>query len=412
MKKILLMLLLVLLLAGCQGIFPNEYLYVNEHDAPFAYRETDTTDTGSSVYKPTEELTAVSRGSDIREAIKNLVLSGQETGEFLLVDYVGDIERDMKTMYTDLLGDSPKYTYAMDSLEWSLSETEYGNTVNVSLKLRLAPQEVQAIPTLRFPEPAMTEIKEALLEHVSTYTVQVSGYQDTDLDALLEAFILEHPDQIVDAPGVSVSVYPPDRGSVRILEFHFIHNTDRETMLQHRDDVDSFLNLISNQLNRKQSAKEIVNTIYESLTPAVYSYNPNASVYSMAYQKSGNSRVVASITAFLCNRLGAQCEIVIGKRGGETWYWNRIMSDGKWLSFDLHSAALEKKPPALLPSEAMAGYSWDRERYPEVNEPDPIEPQTPYEPEASSEPVDFSESVDTTETEQTSEPTGTLAEAP
>ena len=289
---------------------------------------------------------------------------------------------------------------------------EYGKTVSVTLKLRLAPQEVQAIPTLRFPEPAMTEIKDALLEYVSTYTVQVSGYQDTDLDAQLETFILEHPDLIVDAPGVSVSVYPPDRGSVRILEFHFIHNTDRETMLQHRNDVDSFLNMIYNQLNRNQSAEEIVKTIYEGLMPGVYSYNPNASAYSIAYQKSGNSRVCASIAAFLCNRLGVQCEIVIGKRGGETWYWNRIMSDGKWRCFDLHSAAVENNPPVLLPSEAMVGYSWDRERYPEVNEPNPIEAPTPYEPVDSSEPADSSEPVDTTQTEQTSEPTGTSAEVP
>ena len=40
MKRIIPILLLLLLLAGCKGLYPDEYISVEEHEAPFAYKET------------------------------------------------------------------------------------------------------------------------------------------------------------------------------------------------------------------------------------------------------------------------------------------------------------------------------------------------------------------------------------
>ena len=42
MKRALPLLLALLLLAGCRGqtFYPDEYSYVNEHQAPYAVRET------------------------------------------------------------------------------------------------------------------------------------------------------------------------------------------------------------------------------------------------------------------------------------------------------------------------------------------------------------------------------------
>ena len=38
MKRIIPILLLLLLLAGCKGLYPDEYISVEEHEAPFAYK--------------------------------------------------------------------------------------------------------------------------------------------------------------------------------------------------------------------------------------------------------------------------------------------------------------------------------------------------------------------------------------
>ena len=178
MKKKLLLLALALLLTGCQRIYPDDYRFLQEHDAPFAYRETEQQSIVFRQNMEEEMLPVVSRGSDIREEIQSMVSSGERSGTFLLKNYVGNVEQDMKNMYNDLLNDSPKYIYAMDdSFHWSLSEIDGGQVVRIRMKLRLTPQEVQDIPTLMFA-PAMNEIYSALLQQSSTFTVQISGYED------------------------------------------------------------------------------------------------------------------------------------------------------------------------------------------------------------------------------------------
>ena len=371
MKRSLLPLLLAaLLLTGCSSMYPEEFISVEEHQAPYAYREV-TTEPPPTETEPADPAIPVSRASDIREAIQELVMAGQESGLLRLEHYAGNVEVDMQDMFNTLLNDSPKYCYAMDSFDWSLSRQGPETFVQVEMKLRLTPQEVQAIETRLYPGPALNDIYAALRQQVSAFTVQISGYRETDFYALLDDYILRHPDQIVEAPGLLVSVYP-DRGSVRVVELHFVYQTDRETLRRHKEDADTALELFYNQLSPLQSAEELLETLSKYLVPAFgYRSNPEATVYSQILQKSGSSRTMASVAAYLCNRVGDQCEIVEGEREGERWYWNRILSEDRWYSFDLHAAALTGETPSLRPADEMTGYTWDAERYPEIEVPEP-----------------------------------------
>ena len=404
MKRLLPFLLLALLLTGCRDMYQEDYRFVQEHEAPFAYRETDQASPESNPPTEREMLPTVSRASDIREKIQSMVNNGEETGTFLLKNYDGIVDRDMRNMYNDLLDDSPKYIYALDDrLTWSLLEIDAGKAIRIKLKLRLTPKEVQAIPTLMFA-PAMNEIYAAMLQQNSTYTVQISGYKETNFNALLEDYVLKHPNQIVEEPGISVSVFP-NRGSVRVVELHFFYNTEKTVLSKRREDVNSFLELVNKQLSNEQSPEqalapeEIVEILYKQLLPGIgYRNDPSATVYSLILQKTGgNCRTMASVAAYLCKGAGADCEIVVGTRDGESWYWNRIMTDTGWKYFDLHAAGLAQQYPALLPAAEMVGYCWDAEQYPEIESVEPEEaggstaPEpgvAPVEPESSAAPTE------------------------
>ena len=122
--------------------------------------------------------------------------------------------------------------------------------------------------------------------------------------------------------------------------------------------------------------------LYQKLVPSLgYASSEEASVYSLLFEETGSSRVMASVAEYLCRQVGEVCEIVHGERSGESWYWNRIDTESGWLYFDLHSAALDRKAPRLLESAEMEGYSWPREE-----EPDP-EPQPGSDPVPGPEPV-------------------------
>lgn len=378
-KLYVLALLLLLLASGCRAAEPDEYISVKEHEAPYAHRETTAPPVETEA--PPPELRTVSRSSDLREAIQEMAMNGEESAQFLIKDYVGDVNADVKNVFNLLLSDSPKYNYAMDSINCELKRTQAGPVVKVDMKLRLTPKELMDIKTRLFPEPAMSEIYKAMRQQLSSFTIQVSGYTETDFAALLEEYSLHHPDQIVEAPGISAAVYP-DRGSLRVVELHFVYRSDNDTLKNKKDEANAVLNVVSKQLSGVESAQELLEMLYKHLVPPIgYESTEDATVFSQTVEKKGSSKTMSSVVEYLCQKAGWSCEIVRGERDGAVWYWNRILDGDRWLHFDLHSAALSGQPPLLRSAEELEGYLWDPEQYPEP-EPDAPIPTEDEEPAA------------------------------
>lgn len=387
-KRCLLILLVLLFLCGCSGqsLFPDEYIYVHEHEAPFAVRET-VVSTEETEAEPEEVIKTVSRASDIRDAIKDLIRNGESSGQFLLKNYSGDVQEDARGMFDILLADSPKYNYAMESFDCSVVYNQIGVFVKVNMKLQLKPEDIETIRDYLFIKAAMKDMYKALDDQVSSFTAQISRYEETDFKKILDDHILHNPDQIVEAPEIFQEVYP-HTGNVRVVALRFIYHSTRETLRAHRDDVNLFLNLTANQLVNAESPQELVEILYMNLVPGIkYESIDNATVYTQTVLKKGSSRTMASVAEHLCKRVNADCGIIYGEREEEPWYWNCIKTEEGWRYFDLHAAALSGEVPALCTAEEMEAYSWDPVRYQEYMdpEPEPEETQTPTEPDNTAE---------------------------
>lgn len=413
MKRALPLLLALLLLAGCRGqtFYPDEYSYVNEHQAPYAVRETTAEPTETET-EAEPEMPIVSSPYQIRDGIVDLILAGEESGKFLVRDYRGDLETDIEQMVTRIRKDYPKYSYAMDSFECKLDSS--GTVVTVRMKLHLSPQELLAIENRSY-QSAIQRIYKALCDQVSAFTIQVSGYpEDTDLYALLDDYILHHPYEVVEAPQIFVDVFPKE-GDTRVVALHFVYDTDGDNLSRHKSKADSFFNwTCANYFEPGQSAEEVVEILYNNLVPPRgYADSEKATVYTQVVEQNlCSSRTMASVVEYLCKRNGMVCEIVVGERGGERWYWNRILSGGQWRMFDLHAAALRQEAPALRLAAEMTGYSWDAERYPEIEEPEPAPPEetvppseAPAETAETAEAAEHTEPVETAQTPETEVPT-------
>ena len=410
MKRVLPLLLALLLLAGCRGqtFYPDEYSYVNEHQAPYAVRETTAEPTQTETEAEAEpEIPIVSSPYQIRDGIVDLILAGEESGKFLVRDYRGDLETDIDQMVRRIRKDYPKYSYAMDSFECKLDGS--GTVVTVRMKLHLSPQELLAIENRSY-QSAIQRIYKALCDQVSAFTIQVSGFpEDTDLYALLDEYILHHPYEVVEAPQIFVDVFPKE-GDTRVVALHFVYDNDGNILSRHKSKVDSFFNWICDYLEPGQSAEEVVEILYNNLVPPRgYIDSEEATVFTQVSEQTlCSSRTMASVVEYLCKRNGLTCEIVVGELDGVRWYWNRILSDGQWRMFDLHAAALRQEAPALRLSAEMTGYSWDAERYPEIEEPEPAPPEETVPPsEAPAEPTEaalHTEPVETARTPETEAP--------
>lgn len=376
MKRIVPILLLFLLLVGCKGALSDEYVFVTEHVAPFAVKET-TQETTEAPEEASMPVAACAR--DICLIIQKMICEGREEGQILLPQYgensVSELSvEDLNNLIKTMRENDPLYVYAMhqDSFSYKLTQTGSDTVLSVSFKLRLTAQEVQNIQTDLFGN-AMSKIYEALNEHRSSFTIQVSGYKDKDIAAMLDDYILQNPDQVVEAPEISVTVFPSNGGSMRVLDFLFAYKDNTPAVLQaHKIQTIRFLDVTQTQITAAKTAQETVDALYRQLvSPSGYENDPEATVYSLATKESSNSRVMASVVRYLCEKAGWNCEIIGGMLEGESWYWNRLLVEGQWLYFDLQSAGRkpEPDPPLLRSAEEMRGYAWDHERFPEAETP-------------------------------------------
>ena len=420
---IFLLLLLLLLLVGCQGAFSNEYVYVTEHVAPFAVKEETTTQEAPP--QTEETLYTATNLKGVRDAIKDMVRNGEEEGKILLEFHEEDAkELDVNNLLNALCNDSPLYVYAMhqDSFSCELNKKGFDPVLSVSFKLRLAAREVASIEktgTFWFKEEALNYIYEALIDQKSSCTMQVSDYDaDVDLVALLDEYILHHPEEVSDAPEIQVTVFPVKGGSVRVLDFLFSYKENPAYLSYHKIKTNQFFKMVLEEMTKTESgteseipAKDAVGILYRQLISASsYDISEDATVYSLVVEKKkSNSRVMASVVEYLCCKAGWECEIVIGTHGGERWYWNRLKEDGQWRYFDLQTAAGKREEPDdLYSAEKMRElqYEWDSSQYPEA-EP-PADPTEPTDPDGTSEetqtPFASSELPQTSEGEASSEP--------
>ena len=384
MKRLIPLLCCLLLLAGCGSLNPEEYLYLETHVAPYAYQES------ASAAEPTEAtaplLQPVSYLSDIREGIQEMLRNDVTSARFLLQDYHGNTANLAETVKTDLMSYSPKYVYNAE-LNLYTESTPRGEVLNVKIKPGMSGAALKGVVS-RLYSNAIPLIYEALLDRSDSLMIEITGYVETDFEALLENYALNHPDEIIEIPQIGVTVIP-DSGSVRFVRLEFKYKNDEETLLHQREIVKSLLDGYRNLYSDFDEPETLLHTTYKLLVPATdYADGQSATVYSLLINKEGSSRIMAAVAAYLCKQAGNSCNVVKGEREGEPWYWNQLQTETQSLYFDLHAAALNGVLPTLLTADEMSGYSWDQEKYPEVVPPEPTEPSEPEETEEPEAPTE------------------------
>ena len=65
----------------------------------------------------------------------------------------------------------------------------------------------------------------------------------------------------------------------------------------------------------------------------------------------------------MCRQSGLECQVVVGTRAGEPWFWNMVLDDGYYYHVDLLDC-WQKGSYQELTDNLMANYVWDYSAYP------------------------------------------------
>ena len=88
--------------------------------------------------------------------------------------------------------------------------------------------------------------------------------------------------------------------------------------------------------------------IKTSITPA----------YTLLSHGVGDSNAVAVVYAAMCQRVGVECQVVVGTRSGEPWSWNIVRVDDDYYHVDLYDCQ-QRGSFRMLTDAQMQDYVWD-----------------------------------------------------
>jgi len=300
--------------------------------------------------------------TELRGALIGMIDSGETEGLFSLSEYPRtDVVRDMDRAVEYAMQVYPVGAYAVESIDYDFGTGLGASALSVDIVYRRSQAQIDSIRTVRWTSGARKEVENALDECLDSLVLQVTGFQDTDFNAMIRDYAARNPDRVMEIPGVTARVFP-DRGDIRVVELTFHYRTDRETLRAMREQVEPVFSSAVLYVTGQASDRTKFAQLHTFLTER-FDYRIESTVtpaYSLLCQGVGDSQAFAQVYAVLCSRTDLEAKIVSGTRDGTNWWWNLVKIGDGWYHLDL----LGPRQFVTMTDAQMTGYEWDREAYP------------------------------------------------
>lgn len=369
MKKKMLPLLvaLCLLLTGC-GLFDGSYLSITPHEEQTHYIQT--------------EVVSANNYRQLQTAVEDMVASGSETGVIHVADFDQEVvENNMANISRYIRQTYPIGAYAVEDIRYEIGTNSGRPAIALVITYRHSRVEIQKIRKVQTMDGAQSVIGDALEACHSGVVLQIANYLEVDFAQIVETYVEENPDAVMEMPQVAVGIY--GNGKSRVVELSFTYQTSRDALRSMQEQVkpvfDSAALYVSGEGSESQKLSQLYGFLMErfeytmetSITPA----------YSLLVHGVGDSRAFALVYAAMCRQAGLECQIVTGTRMGEPWTWNIVLDNGNYYHLDLIRSSYSGGFREYTDGD-MTGYVWDYSAYPACTAgfAGPAEPsQTPEE---------------------------------
>lgn len=340
-----LVVLSMLFLTGCDFWTKNERLHVAPH------REDIKNKTG--------EIVDVDTYVQMRETLVEKI----ESGATDLVVSVSSFDKEtadfyVKTAMDHAMNNTPIGAYALSSITYEVGTNRGKSVIAFHMEYRHGIGEIMRIKTAEDMDEARNHIETALTECEAALVFLVTNYTPVDIPQLVEDYVGEHSDLVMEQPQVRVAVYP-DNGERRVVELSFTYQnsrTDLRKMQALVEKVFTSADLYVQQSNAKNKYSRLYSflmernqyTVQTSITPS----------YSLLNYGVGDSRAFANVYGAMCRRAGLSCKTVYGTKKGEPYCWNAVNYNGKYYHVDLLEC-YENGGFRMRTDKEMSGYVWD-----------------------------------------------------
>ena len=395
MKKLLILLLILSLLSGCDLVDGSYYVAVK-------HSESET----QAVATEEEEPTVVTDRNDLRAAVLYHTRNWIEQDVLLIENYDGDFNQDLSEVLNYAMQEDPIGAYAVDYIDVQLTGTTESGKLQVSIVFRRSAAEIDSIVTVNGVTNALQRIQLAISSYEASLTLRIQNYQEVDFETEIRKNCLENLNKVLVIPEFSAELYPHN-GETRILELHFSYPYTREEMRVMLSTVKTVLTSSSSYINSGENDLERVELLARFLTTRfdyqIAQQMPQMPAYELLHDGLAHSLSFAAVFRYECVAAGIECHLVNGTKDEMPYAWNIVCIDDVYYHVDLmRRVMLEEETLSLLNSVQLRseGYAWDEEAYPEVENEAVPEPSDGEQ----TQPAETSEQISLEPTEETTEP--------
>ncbi len=351
MKKLVLLLVLCLVLSGCDSLMQGQYEWEDSH--PVEASPLSPQQVSADTYRA------------LCQALTRLVEAGSEQGTIFVEDYPqGTLEADVKKAVAEVCKNDPIAAYAVEQIRCELGTSGSRAALSVEIQFLHDRTEIRKIKAVVDNDQALQAMEEALIACDTGIVLLVEEFTDADFVQAVEDCGIQNPQYVMELPQVTVNLYP-ESGKTRVVEMKFAYQTSRDSLKSMQAQVEPIFTSAVLFVSGEGAQGEKFEQLYGLLMNR-FDYKIETSItptYHLLRHGIGDSRAFASVYAAMCRQAGLECQIVSGTRAGESWYWNIIQQDGIYYHVDLLQSKEQEDFTRSFDSQ-MAGYVWDFSAYP------------------------------------------------
>ncbi len=163
-----------------------------------------------------------------------------------------------------------------------------------------------------------------------------AGLNESHIDKIFQCVLLDHP-ELFFVEGYAYTKYTMGQ-ELTAVEFSGTYNTDRDTALQRKEEIEDraaeILNGIATDCSEYEKVKYVYDTIIAN-TEYKLDAADNQNIYSVFIHQLSVCQGYAKATQYLLNKMGVECTLVLGTvESGEGHAWNLVKVDGSYYFVD------------------------------------------------------------------------------
>lgn len=349
---------------GCASILEDEMLTFSPHDEKV--NASDDTVIEAESY------------GELKTAVLSFIEKHEETGLIRVYSYPDNIDEDVAKACEEIMLNEPLGSYAVSELTGSVTKIVTYYDIQVEITYKKSKEQIDDIITASTLRYLNSELHDMLSSYkkASAISTNIAGVTISDMLGYVDEAYYDHPLDIVMIPVTTVSFYPSDRAD-KIIEFRFGYIYEASTLQAMENSMLSAVQSIAESVGGSSDGAILLSLGERLIEKAEYNFNAAASgditnqnIAATAYGALVNGSAVGEGYAMaykaLCDMLGLECYVVIGRLGSAAHAWNIVELDGAYYHADLSLCDVNGIKTAFLKNDndmKQAGYTWESMNY-------------------------------------------------